>query len=144
MNLPKVLRENCCPKLILTLPQSNRERETIRYAVYKASGVTPNQAHKHFGFDNISSRALEVEKCIAETQEIRAAIDDLAYTQDKALLATYGIVDVDDSSTSETESSDEFEYPREDDAQELKISNDFLMETLKSCDCNWLELVSCD
>ena len=183
---------------ILKLAQSDRERETIRYAVYKASGITPNQAQKHFGFDNMSSRASEVEKCIAEAQEIRAAIDDLADSQDKALLATYGIVDEDDSSTSETDSSDEFshdndaqasevekciaeaqeiraaiddladsqdkallatygivdeddsstsetdssdEFSHDNDAQDLNISNSFLIETLKRCEYNWFEFV---
>ena len=81
--------------------------------------------------------ALEVEKCIAETQEIRAAIDDLANTKDKAILATYGIVDEGDSSMSERLDG----FSLEDGVQELNIGDSFFIETLKLCDHNWFELV---
>lgn len=80
-------------KSILVLAQSDRKRETISYAVYKASGITPNLAQKRLGISNMASRALKVEKSIAEVKEIRDAVDDLANTQDSALLASYGIVD---------------------------------------------------
>ena len=40
-------------KALLGLAQSDRERELIRYSVFKASGSTPTAARKNFGFDNI-------------------------------------------------------------------------------------------
>ena len=66
-------------KSILTLAKSDRQRETIRYSVYRASDITSNQAQKRFGLQNM---ALEVEKSIAEVREIRYAIDEMVNTQD--------------------------------------------------------------
>ena len=128
---------------ILTLAQSDRERETISYAVYKASGITPNQAQKHFGLSNMVPRALEVEKSITEVKEIRDAVDNLANTQDSALLATYGIFDDSEESSncssSENESSDELAV--DENKQKFSLSDDILFETLKMSEYNWFELV---
>lgn len=121
-------------KSILTLAKSDRERETISYAVYKASGITPNQAQKCLGISNMASRGLEVEKSIAEVKEIIEAVD-LANTQDRA---SYGIVDEESSRGSESESSDEL--PVDTDNQKCSFSDTFLIETLKS-EYNWFELV---
>ena len=126
---------------ILSLAQSDRERETISYAVYKASGITSNQAQKHFGLSNMAPRALEVEKSITEVKEIRDAVDNLANTQDSALLATYGIFDEESSNcgSSENESSDELAV--DENNQKFSLSDDILFETLKMSEYNWFELV---
>ena len=71
--------------------------------------------------------------------EIREAVDDLANTQDSALLASYGIVDEESSSGSESESSDEL--PVDIDNQKCSFSDTFLIDTLKKSEYNWFELV---
>ncbi len=79
----------------------------MRHAVVKASGVTPTQDRKRFGFQNASVLCSEVEKCVQESQCIRKAVEDLAHIQDKALLATLGIEDDDNSTHSEGEEEGE-------------------------------------
>ena len=85
----------------------------------------------------MASHALEVEKSIAEVKEIREAVDNLANTQDSALLASYG--NDESSSGSESESSDEL--PVDTDNQECSFSDTFIIETLKKSEYNWSELV---
>ncbi len=48
-------------KSLLVLCESDRERETLRYAVVKSSGLSMTQARKSFGYDNASRRMLNVE-----------------------------------------------------------------------------------
>jgi len=76
---------------LLGIAQSDHEKQFICYAVFKASGITPTQARKQFGFENMTEKAQQVEACINSVRAIREAIDDLAKTQDEALLATFGI-----------------------------------------------------
>lgn len=54
-------------KALLGLATSDRERELIRYSVFKASGLTQTGARKQFGMD---TRAERVEKCIEEAPSI--------------------------------------------------------------------------
>ena len=76
-----ITREN-----IKQITQSDRERECIRYTVYKHSGATPTEARRLFGFGSMKTRAAHVETCIKEAQEIHEAVDDMARIQDRALL----------------------------------------------------------
>ena len=72
-------------KQLLMVAITEKERECIRYAVYKASNLTPTQAKLHFGLDSMKSRALKVQKCIDEVKEIDGAYSDFAHTQELAL-----------------------------------------------------------
>ncbi len=72
------------------------------YAIYKASGMTSSQARRIYGFQNMQIRALSVEAAIAEIQQIREAIEDLANVKEEAMLARWGI-SVIDTSSSESE-----------------------------------------
>lgn len=98
--------EKDCVKLLLGLAQSDRERECIRYSIFKASGMSATQARHHFGFDNMIERSAGVEKAITEAQKIRETVEDIACVQDKALLATFGIQESSDSSSSDTEDTE--------------------------------------
>ena len=131
---------------LLGIAQSDHERQCIRYAVYKASGVTPTQARKQFGFDNMTEKAHQVESCIDSVRAIREAIDDLATTQDEALLATFGIGPDDSAVSSESESSlcsgslseiEEFDRPSEEDVLELEE----FKQIACSCHFNWFSIV---
>ena len=92
-------------KHLLSITQSDRERECVRYAVFKASGVTPSVARRIYGFDNMRERAKEVEACIAEAQKIREAVDELATARAQALWDCYGSDDSSDEDSSHVESS---------------------------------------
>ena len=80
------------------LAHSDREQKTLRYAIFKASGVSQTEARRRYGFEGMNERAANVEKAIADVEEIREAIEGLARIQDKALLQTLGIVEVVSSS----------------------------------------------
>ena len=88
-----------CVKMLLALANSHRERECIRYAVYKASGMSQTD-----GFENTSERADKVEQALKEADTIREAIDDIARSQGRALLESFGIT----SQQSSEEDSDVF------------------------------------
>lgn len=94
-----------CVKMLLTFAQSDRERECLRYAIFKSSGLSQKEARRKFGFESMSSRAAKAEGVLKQTQLIRQAIEDLAHNQDTALLSTFGILNEDSSST-ESESDD--------------------------------------
>ena len=78
-------------KQLLMIATTEKERECIRYAVYKASNLTPTQAKLHFGLDSMKSRALKVQECIDEVKKIDKAYSDLARTQELALFNCYGV-----------------------------------------------------
>ena len=60
--------------MLLSLANSDREQETLRYAIFKASGVSQTEAHRRYGFEGMNERAANVEKTIADVEENREAI----------------------------------------------------------------------
>lgn len=89
---------------LLRLAQSDREHESIRYTVYKASGVSVTQARKHFGFENMSEHGRKVEKALSSAQAIRECVESLSNTQEQAILKSFGIYPSGSGSDSESES----------------------------------------
>ena len=55
-------------KKLLALAQSDRERECLRYAVYRASGLASTAACRYFGFKDMKDRAKHVEDCLRDAQ----------------------------------------------------------------------------
>ena len=51
---------------LLTLAQSDRERECIKYAVYKSSGLTPSAARRLYGFEEMSRREKWLKKLLSK------------------------------------------------------------------------------
>ena len=78
-------------KSILSLAQSDRERELIRYSVFKASGLSVTAARKVFGFLGMDVRSHQVEEAIDEARRICEAVDSLARTREKAILLSMGV-----------------------------------------------------
>lgn len=54
----------------------------------------------------MNERNERVEQCIMEAQQIREAVEELAETQDRALMEAYGIQDATDTSDAEMELHD--------------------------------------
>ena len=90
-------------KAILKLAQSDRERELIRYSVFKASGLSSTAARKSFGFEKMNDRSRLVESVLEEARCIREAVEDLARVQDKSLLQSLGIYIPDSTSESDSD-----------------------------------------
>ena len=85
-------------RALLGLAQSDRERELICFSVFKTSGVSSTRAQKLFGFEKINCRAKRVEAALEEAHWIHEAVEDLAHTQDKALLLSMGFILTDSDS----------------------------------------------
>jgi hypothetical protein len=90
---------------LLSLAQTDRERECIKYAVFKTSGLSASAARKFYGFSDMTQRADRVERAIEEAQCIRENIQNLAAIQDKAILLSHGISLPSSSSSSDSEES---------------------------------------
>ncbi len=103
--------EKSVVKMLLSIAESDRERECMRYAIYKASGITPSQARRRYGFECMQARALSVEAAISEIKQIREAIEDLARIEDRALLTRFGIPIESDTSSSESEEDEDVSQP---------------------------------
>ena len=56
---------------LLSLAQNDRERELVKYATFKASGLTASAARRCYGFENMTERTARVEACIEESLHIR-------------------------------------------------------------------------
>ncbi len=69
---------------ILSFANSDRERECIRYVIFKSSGLTATQARRIYGFENMNTRAVKVEKALSKAQEIRRGIDELVDSREEA------------------------------------------------------------
>ncbi len=78
-------------KALLTMAQSDGERELIRYSVVKTSGLSATGARKAYGLERMKERMRGVEDAIEEARLIRTAIDNLAKVQDKAVFLSMGI-----------------------------------------------------
>ena len=129
-------------KDLLQLAQSNRERGLLRYAVYKASGLSATAARRHFGFEGMKAHTAKVNECIEEAQAIREAVEQLAEVQEEATLASLGIVkDTESSSTSSSEPLDSMDESTKEGTCREGLEKYMILNLLhKSC-YNWFEFV---
>ena len=127
-------------KALLGLACSDREKELIRYSIFKSSGLTASGARRCFGFEGMSVRSKRVEECIRAAQDIRAAIEKLSQIQDKALLTSLGFLESQSSETEDTDSECSSESVPSPSSQNEPISLpsfDTLMAVLKNGQYNW-------
>ena len=78
-------------KSLLSLCQSDRERECLRFTVFKASGLSATQVHKRYGFQSMNERSKVVEDTLQHAKYIRESIDGLAKSRDLSMLKSLGI-----------------------------------------------------
>ena len=127
-------------KLLLSLAQSDRERRCIKYAIFKASGVSATKARLKFGFESMSNLSAEVEEAITEALRIREAIDDIARVQDKSLLQNFGIIDETCTSSSD-EDSETITTSCEAIPPELDcLPADYFKDKVINSNYNWFEI----
>ena len=133
-------------KALLGLAQSDRERELVRYSFYRASGVSPTTARRQFGFDSMRERSECVQEAIEQARQIRESIDLLAFTKDRSILSSFGIVVGDSDSDSEDDGVQDVSHSLERNEQDLPSDIELppfelLTKVLKEARYNWFELV---
>ncbi len=84
---------------IISLTQSSREKELVRYTALMAGNFSQTSARDVLGLENINKRVAEVEKCIDEAKEIREAINQIVQDEicslcliDSAITLVTGLV----------------------------------------------------
>ena len=129
---------------LLKLAQSDRERECVRYAAWKASGISASSARKQFSFDNIAKRGNKIHACIQEIKEITKDVEEICKVKETAMLTSLGLIS----------SSDEESEPCSDGSvSELETASlaplhasipddDALLQFLQGCNGNWFQFVS--
>lgn len=60
----EVTLEKAVVKMLLNIAQSDCERTCLRYAIFKASSMTPTAARQVYGFEHMSAHAEEVESTL--------------------------------------------------------------------------------
>ena len=120
---------------ILTLAQSDRERELIRYTAFVSGQFSQTSARKQLGLDDMKRRAAEVERCTEEAKEIREAIDKMAVVEIHSLAINHGLSDSED----ECDSGSDVEETEGILTDEVKA---ILIELLQESKHNWFEFIS--
>ena len=129
---------------LLGLTSSDRERELVRYTVFKSSGLSPTAARRIFGFERMQERAACVERCIEEACKIREAINKLSMVQDKAILFSMGVDMTESASDSDSEESFPISSPEEHRSESTNQdlpSLCILQEVLEKGQYNWFEVI---
>ncbi len=126
-------------KRSLSLAQSDRERELVRYTAFKASGLSATGARRHYGLENMTHRSSHIERCICEAESIRESTEELAQVQERAALKAVGLASSSSDSDSESECS---ESDQGDVDVSLNIPRGELMEILTHSCFNWFEVVA--
>ena len=118
---------------LLRLAQSDRERECLKYAVFKGSGLTPTAARRELGLENMGKRVTHMVDCIQQAAEIERSFEELAQIRAQCVTA---------SSSSESDPED---CQPDSPPHSLKLSSDAveqLSNALKESNLNWFEF--CD
>ena len=128
-------------KNVLSLAQSDREREMIRYTAVLSSGMSATAARKHFGLDSVQHRLDRVESVLDEMKAIRSAFESIANIQESATLAQFGITCDSDTSSSESESDNNSSEPAQPEVT-VSFPRDDIVSLLKAGQWNWFEVVT--
>ena len=114
---------------LLSRAQADRERECIKYAVFKLCGLSATAARKFYGFSNMTQRADGVERAIEEAQCIRENIQSLAETKDKAILSRG--INLPSSSSSDSDSEESIDCYDDSTTASLEYNGHYSM--LQGC-----------
>lgn len=132
-------------KALLGLARSDRERELIRYSVFKTSGLTSTGARRQFGFERIHERTERVEECLEAARSIREAIDKLSQVQDRSLLIAMGLGDSESSEPepeTDSESDSEAELFLLSESSERNLPSFHTLKEVLDCgQFNWFVVV---
>lgn len=114
----------------------------MRYAMFKAFGLSATHARKQFGFQNISKQVKDVEEALKQYQVIRDSIGKLANIQEKSLLISLGIPVPSDSEESDDESSDSDDFILDSDvSRDGDQALPSLLKIVKKSNFNWFQIM---
>ena len=141
-----VALEKSVVKMLLSFTHSDQERKCLKYAIYKASGMSATAVRQRYGFEHMSAHAEEVEKAFLGIQQIRKAISDLASIEDTAMLLALGIQENNtDSLSSASEEEDSTQDCQPSGTEVLaKEIDDCVVDIkilLSECAFNWFEIM---
>ena len=122
---------------ILSLAQSDRERELIRYTAFVSGQFSQTSARKLLGLDSMKRRTAEIERCTKEAKEIREAIDEMAMVEIRSLAINHGLSGSEDECDSGSDVKEANLEGILTDEQKIK-----LIELLRESKCNWFEFIS--
>ena len=77
---------------LLGIAQSDREQELVRYSIFKAFRLSYTAARKKYGFQDMKDRETRIKTSLAEAKHICEVIDDLASTENTALLSSKALL----------------------------------------------------
>ena len=120
---------------ILSLAQSDRERELIRYTAFVSGQFSQTSARKILGLDDMKRRVAEIERCVSEAREIRKTIDDMAMIEIQSLAINHGL----------SSSEDESDFNSDAENTDTILTDEMvtmLTKLLRNSKCNWFEFLS--
>ena len=120
---------------ILSLAQSDRERELIRYTAFVSGQFRQTSARKQLGLDDMKRRTAEIERCTKEVKEIRESIDEMAMAEIRSLAINHGL----SGSEDQCDSGSDVEETEGSLTDEVKAT---LIELLQESKYNWFEFIS--
>ena len=129
---------------LLALAQSRREREQLKYAVFKATGISATAARKQLGIYNTAQRASEIKDALEEAGQIRDCIDALSSTQEKAVLQSFGIPESDSECSYSSSESEEYGVilPIAETPSTMSFPDEEqIFKVLQESDWNWFECI---
>ena len=130
-------------KDIMSVAQSDRERECIRYTAFVTSGLSATAARKQFGFDNMTTRSQRFEDAINEIRATREAIDSLCKIQEKVALAEYGIYissDSEDMTDGEETSLTDIDSSENERCNPKVVAVEDAIKMATAAKFNWFEI----
>ncbi len=131
--------EKSCVKMLLGLAQSDRERECIRYAIYKSSDMSATRARREYGFESMDRLCEQVEDAIEQVRDIRQTIEEIAKVKDEAIKASFGL---NVESESDDSSDEEETFIDNDCCSTLKFEeiSTICKSVLLESNFNWFQL----
>lgn len=97
----KILRDLC------KLASTEADRKLLKFAVCQASMYSRKKARKQLGIQNVNKLKEEVTSAIAEAEEIRKEVLDLASIKEKSALRCLGLYSLSDSDSSDSDGNSE-------------------------------------
>ena len=131
-------------KALLGLARSDRERELVRYSIFKTSGLTSTGARQKYGFERMYERTKHVEECLEAAFSIREAINKISQVQNKAIVNAMGLVysDSSESDTDDSEIESILSPPLQLESNDTTLpSYDTLKKVLEDGQYNWFMVV---
>ena len=127
---------------VLSIAQSDRERECIRYTALVASGLSAKAARRRFGLGRVPQRMRCIEDAIAEAEAIRPAYNNIASVQEKVTLAQFGVLGEGESDSSSNASDVELASDDDETPSAVAFPLEEMMSVLAAGKYNWFDLVS--